>query len=166
MLCLGHLYFEFRYCFGFRSSYFGFFTNSVNSAQSLGNYLCELGDLCGYDLFMQNKPNFPENPPFVTSCKSRASEYAPRFLAQKSQTQCQKRQNEHKLLLYKGLWTTNYELRTKKQTQTNPILSLAHSLVVKKRCFFVANPIKWTPGDCGKIATRINRILASLLCDR
>jgi len=72
------------------------------------------------DLIMQNKANFMKNPPFVSYEKSNGYENAPPFLAQKSQSQFPKCQNEHNLLLYNELWTTNYELRTKKQTQFKP----------------------------------------------
>jgi len=53
--------------------------------------------------FTQNKPNFLINRPFVSTCKSKGYENEHRFLAQKSQTQFQKRQNEHKYLFCNDL---------------------------------------------------------------
>jgi len=49
------------------------------------------------DQSMQNKPNFPKNQVIVSSCKSKCYENEHRFLAQKSQSQFPKQQNECKL---------------------------------------------------------------------
>jgi len=71
-------------------------------------------------VIMQNKPNFTKNEASVSYDISNGYENAPRFLAQKSQTQFQKRQNEPNSLYINALRTTRYALRTKKQTQNEP----------------------------------------------
>jgi len=81
---------------------------SVNSCVFVANSLC-LSAFVAMRQFMQNKPNFLKNRPNVTSCKSKGYENEHRFLAQKSQSQFPKRQNERNISPYNELPITSYE---------------------------------------------------------